>query len=520
MKILVADKTSETGLQILRDHGFQVDVNTGRTEDELVEIIGQYDALIVRSATRVTAKIIEKADNLKVVGRAGVGVDNIDIPAASKKGIIVMNAPSGNTISAAEHSVAMLMAIARNLPQAHCQLKTKEWYKKKYMGTEVNGKTLAVIGFGKIGSTVGKIMLGFGMRVLVYDPFLTAEVLANTDFTLVNDLHEILKQADFVTLHIPKQKEYVLGAAEFAVMKDGIRVVNVARGGTVDEAALYEALKSGKVAGAALDVFENEPKKEGSPFDTKLHELDNVVLTPHLGASTEDAQVKVAVDIANQFVDYLKFDVIKNALNVPTADPQASPFVPLAEKLGSFAAQICGKNIDEIKISYFGEIAGLDTKILKLAALKGLMSYYIEETNYVNAPVLAAERNIKITETKSEKGENYVNLLSVEVGGTKIAGTVFEKNLEKIVQINDFAMDLAPSKYYAFTVHEDVPGVVGNVGSILGNNQINIEGMQVGKTGNQKSAIMVFAIDKPIPESVAEEISKLPEIQEVKSIKL
>jgi D-3-phosphoglycerate dehydrogenase / 2-oxoglutarate reductase len=520
MKVLVADKTSELGLQILRDNGFEVDIKTGLPEQDIVNIIPEYDALIVRSATKVTAPIIEKAEKLKVIGRAGVGVDNIDVPAATKKGIIVMNAPTGNTISAAEHTIAMLMAISRNLPQAHMTLKKKEWVKKPYMGTEVFGKTLGVIGLGKIGSEVAKRMLAFGMRILIYDPFVTEEALADTEFTLVKDLKELLKQVDYLTIHIPKQEKYLIGAEELALMKKEAYLINVARGGIVDEQALCQALKEKKIHGAALDVFGNEPKKEGSVFDNELCELDNVILTPHLGASTEDAQVKVAVDIANQFVDYIKNGVIKNAVNVPTADPKASHFIPLAEKIGKLSAQLCDSHIDEIKIGFYGNLVNVDTKILKLAALKGLLSHFIDSVNYVNAPFLAKERNIKITEYKSESRTNYVNLISVEVDGTTAAGTLFEGNLERIVQINDFALDLVPSNFYALVEHKDVPGVVGKVGTILGDNKINIEAMSVGKMGKKQLAVMVLAIDKLMPDKVIKSLEKITEIHKVKSITL
>ncbi|MBN2011486.1 phosphoglycerate dehydrogenase [candidate division KSB1 bacterium] len=520
IKVLVADKTSEEGLKILRDKNYQVDSKTGLPEDELIAIIPEYDAMIVRSATRVTAPIIENASKLKVVGRAGVGVDNIDIPAATKKGIIVMNAPSGNTISAAEHTVAMITAVSRNIPQAYMALKTKTWYKKQYMGSEIYGRTLGVIGFGKIGGHVAKVMSGFGMKVVIYDPFLSADAVKNTDFTIVDSLEELLKQADYVTPHIPKQKEYVIGAKEIAMMKAGAYLINVARGGVVDEAALYEALKSGKLKGAALDVFENEPKKEGTPFDTPLAELDNVIVTPHLGASTVDAQEKVAVDIANQFVDYFENNLIKNAVNIPTPDPNSGPFLPLAEQLGSFASQICEGNVNKVDINYYGPIANFDTKILKLATLKGMLSRYAESVNYVNASLMTEERNITVTESKSEKAENFVNLINVQIDGTQISGTLFDGNKARIVAINDFELDISPAHHHVMVEHDDVPGVVGKVGSIMGDNKINIEGMSVGKTGTAKSAMMVLSIDKALPANVAAEMTNVAEIRKVKSISL
>ncbi len=510
MKILVSDQISELGVAKLREKAV-VDVCTDLTPDQLVARIPEYDALVVRSSTKVTRQVLEAGVNLKVVGRAGVGVDNIDVEAATQRGIIVINAPEGNTISAAEHTIAMMTALARNIPAASQSMRCHEWKRSKFMGVELFKKTLGLIGLGRIGSEVVKRAKAMGMDILAYDPYISAERAEKLGVTLTTT-EEIYRKADFITMHTPLTKAtyHMIGEKELAMMKDGVRIINCARGGLIDEAALYAALKSGKVAGAALDVFEQEPV-----VDNPLCELENVILTPHLGASTEEAQVNVAVQVAEQVINALTGEPLLSAVNVPVIPPETladvKPFIPLMRVLGSFYTQVFNGQVEAVEILYSGEIADYPVAPLTNSFLIGLLSVILHENiNYVNAPVIARQRGIRVREVASRTVENFTNLITVNVktseGIRTIAGTLFNKNDVRIVQIGKYRIEVVPSNYMLVTTYIDMPGVIGRFGTTLGNNNINIAGMQVGRQSIGGEAVMVLQVDSPVPEHVLEQL--------------
>ncbi len=526
MKVLVSDKLAPEGLAILKkEKGIQVDVKTGLTPGELRKIIKDYDGLIVRSGTKVTREVIASAQRLKIIGRAGVGLDNVDVEAASRKGIVVMNTPGGNTISTAEHTLSMILALSRNIPEAYLSLRAERWERKKFMGVEIYGKTLGVIGLGRIGAEVAKRAMGFGMKVLAFDPYLSLDKVKTLNIESV-DLKELLKRADYITVHTPLTTEtkHLISDKEIALMKDGVRIINCARGGIVDEQALVKALKSGKIAGCALDVFEQEP-----PGKNELLKLDNVVVTPHLGASTEEAQVNVAIDIARQINDGLMGRGMCNAVNAPCLTPEVAeiirPYVRLAEKLGCLQSQLCEGHIVRLKIEYRGDIGSYDTVPITVACVKGMLQSFMGETvNYVNAYVLAKERGIAVEETKTERMENFANLISVETktekGESVIWGTVFGKDDPRIVKINKFYVEAHPSGYMLVIRNRDLPGIVGQIGTILGKNKINIAEMTFGREKPKGKAVTVLNVDSAIPQKVLAQIKNVQNIFDAKLIKL
>ncbi|RKL64255.1 phosphoglycerate dehydrogenase [Thermoanaerobacteraceae bacterium SP2] len=522
MKILISDDIAQEGIDILNQE-YQVDVKTKLSEDELVEIIGSYDALVVRSATKVTAKIMENS-NLKVIGRAGVGVDNIDLEAATKKGILVVNAPEGNTTAASEHTIALLMALARNIPEAVRSLKNKVWDRKRFMGIELNGKTLGVVGLGRIGREVAKKAIGLGMNILAYDPYIIKQQVENIDIKVV-DLDTVLKEADFITFHVPLTKStyHMVGEKQFSMMKDSVMLINCARGGIIDEEALYEALKSGKVAGCALDVFEKEP-----PLESPLLDLPNLIATPHLGASTQEAQVSVAVDVAKDVIRALKGEMVKNPVNMvhirPEEYSEIRPFVDLAEKMGSFYTQLRNGRISEVEMIYTGKIERMDVKMITTAGIKGILSNILQTpANLVNAPFLARERGIKIIEKKINQEQDAPGVVTMKVttdkGVGSVTGTVQANADERIVAVDEYKIDLIPRGNILLTFHRDRPGIVGKVGTLLGKNDINIAYMQLGRKSYRGEALMALGVDENLPDDILSEIRKIDGMENAVLIK-
>lgn len=513
MKVLVSDPLSSEGIALLEKH-CEVDYITGLSETLLIERIGGYHALVVRSGTAVTAAVIDAGKNLQVIGRAGVGIDNIDLERATARGIIVLNAPEGNTISAAEHTIAMLTALARNIPAADGALKDGRWERSSFMGVELHQKTLGIIGAGRIGGEVAKRARAMGMTILAYDPYIAAGQAEKLGATPV-DLDILLSRADFITLHLPcnKQTYHLIGARELALMKDGVRLVNCARGGLVDEKALYEAIHEGKVAGAALDVFEHEP-----PLESPLLKLPGVIATPHLGASTREAQVNVAVQVAEQVVFALRGDPVVSAVNMPSMPPEViaeiKPFLPLMRLLGAFYIQLYGGAIEEIELYYGGAVAEHPTAPLTTACLIGLFSHILgEQVNFVNAPHIARSRGVRVRESSSKNIDNFTNLvaLTVKAGKEKhtIAGTVFNRTDIRIVRIGDYRIEVIPSPFMLICTYIDKPGVIGRVGTFLGGNGINIAGMQVGRRSIGGEAVMALQVDDPITPLILDQLVQL-----------
>lgn len=525
-KILVSDPLSEEGLSILKSSkDFIVDVKTGLKPPELKSIIAEYDALLVRSATKVTAEIIEAGTKLKIIGRAGVGLDNVDLKAATAKGIIVMNTPAGNTISTAEHTMSLILSLSRSIPQADQSMKKNEWRRKDFMGVELYNKTMGIIGLGRIGMEVAKRCLSFGMRVKAYDPFLSKEVADQNGVELVK-LEEVYRQADYITVHVPLTEETtgMVSDKQFEMMKTGVRVVNCARGGIIDEAALARALESKKVAGAALDVYVEEP-----PKDFKLVSFNNVVLTPHLGASTEEAQVNVAIEIAHQVNDALLGKGIRNAANYPSVDPETyhvlQPYINLCEKLGNFTSQISQGALNEVNITYSGDISRHDTAPLTMALMKGLLSPVLQDTvNFINSLSLAKERGIRVTESKSMQSEEFVTLISLEIKTHKethrIAGTLFTKTEPRIVKIDEFYVEAIPMGCMLILQNWDKPGLIGSLGMVMGEYKINIAAMSFGREKQGGRALTVLNVDSCVSGEVLEKVKALPHILSVKAVQL
>jgi D-3-phosphoglycerate dehydrogenase len=513
MKILVSDKVSNEGVKILQQT-HEVDVRHGLSPEELIEAIPQYDALVVRSETKVRRAVIEAATNLKVIGRAGVGVDNIDIQAATEKGIMVINAPDGNTIAAAELTMAMMLALARNVPQAHRSMKEGKWERSKFMGAEMQGKTLGIIGLGRIGTGVVKRALAFDMKVMAFDPFITEEKALDLGIELA-ELDRIYAQSDFITLHTPLTPEtkHILNDDAFAKMKKGIRIVQCARGGLIDEKALFKAIQEGIVAGAAIDVFEKEPVTLENPLLT----LDNVIVTPHLGASTKEAQVGVAVDVAAGVLAALNGEPVSTAVNMPPV-PQSvmqfiKPYFQLVEKMGTLAAHLSDGRIQTIEVEYKGEIGEIDSKMLTIATLKGVLNPILQESvNYINAPSIAKSRGIKVREVKSEEMENFANLISVRIrtdkGERRVAGTLFGQEV-RIVMIDGYRVDVAPKGWLLIVPHNDHPGIIGSVGCVLGEQNINIKGMQVVMTEQAGRSIMFLEVESDVSNETLSKIKTL-----------
>ena len=525
LKVLICDNISSKCIDILRGAGLEVDIKVGLKAEELKACIGDYHGLIVRSATKVTSEIIDAAENLKVIGRAGSGLDNVDKAAATKKGIVVMNTPGGNTITTAEHTIALMVSLARQIPQATMSLKVGQWEKKKFMGVELYNKTLGIVGIGNIGGQVAKRMQAFSMNVIAFDPFLSEEKAKTMGVEKV-DLPELFRRSDFITVHTPLTPETknLINKETIRVMKPGVRIINCARGGIVNEKDLYEALVEGRVAGAALDVFEKEP-----PGNNPLLTLDSLIATPHLGASTKEAQENVAVAVAEQVVDYLIHGTIRNAVNFPSipADQvqRLQPYIKLAEKLGEFAAQIFEGGVTEITIEYQGDAAQINTAPVTIAALKGFLTPILEETaNFVNAPVITKERGIEVKEIKSTDQSDYQSLVALRLKArgkvSYFAGTLFSKKDPRIVVIDDFKVEIVPEGELLFMYNNDKPGVIGNIGALLGKNNINIARMHFGRETPGGMAISVVSIDTHASPRIINEIKQLPNILLVKQVSL
>ncbi len=524
-RVLVSDALSTTAVQIFKDRGVDVDYlpEIGKDKDKLAEIIGRYDGLAIRSATKVTEKLIAAAENLKVIGRAGIGVDNVDIPAASRKGIIVMNTPFGNSITTAEHAVALMFAVARQIPEANASTHAGKWEKNKFMGVEITGKTLGVIGCGNIGSIVATRGIGLKMHVVGFDPFLSESRASELGIEKV-ELDELFARADFITLHTPltDKTRNIINAASIAKMKDGVRIINCARGGLIVEADLVEALKSGKVAGAGIDVFEVEPATQNALFD-----MPNVVCTPHLGASTSEAQENVALQVAEQMADYLIKGAVSNAINMPsiTAEeaPRLKPFVKLAEVLGAFVGQVTEDPIKEVEILFDGATATMNTKALTSAALAGLIRPQVSDVNMVSAPIMVKERGIILSEVRRDKSgvfDGYIKLtVKTEHMTRSIAGTCFSDGKPRFIQIKGINLDAEVGQHMLYTTNADAPGIIGLLGSICGGNGVNIANFQLGRDRPGGDAIALLYLDEPFPEDVLAELRANPKIDSAKPLR-
>jgi D-3-phosphoglycerate dehydrogenase / 2-oxoglutarate reductase len=521
VKVLVSDKMAQEGIDIFEQTpDIQVDFipGVGKDVEELKKIIGQYHGIAIRSGTQLTREIIELADNLKVIGRAGIGVDNVDQEAASERGIVVMNTPGGNTTTTAEHTIAMMMALVRNIPQANASMKSGKWEKPKFLGTELFNKTIGVIGLGHIGQIVANRTRGLQMNVLAFDPFISKEKAARLGVEVVG-LDEIFANSDIITIHTPKteQTTNLINAESIAKMKDGVFILNCARGGLVNEQDLVDAIDSGKVAGAAADVYISEPPPEDHPY----LKCDKIICTPHLGASTEEAQVNVAVDIAKQISNYLLHGIIQNSVNVPsmTKDEMKTlkPFLKLAEKLGSFMGQYVREAPEKITLSFDGEVAGYNIAPLRQSCLKGLLQHTLPETvNYVNAPIVAQNRGIQLIEQKSTIPQEYKSSITLRVAHAKgvstITGTFFGTQNPRIVKIDDYYLEVFAEGNILVVTNKDAPGVVGNIGTIFATESINIAGMQLGRQNKGEMAISLIRVDEKISEPVLKKIRSLPNI--------
>ena len=525
MKIFVADDVNEDKLAPLIEAGFNVVKKTKLAPEDLAVEIADADGVIVRSATKITADLMDKAEKLRVIGRAGVGVDNIDVKAATERGIVVMNAPDGNTITTAEHTIALLVSMARNVPQAHAKLQSGVWDKKSFVGVELNGKTLGVIGLGRIGRHVAKIAKGFGMNILAFDPFVSAEQAKESGIE-PGTLEEVFQKADFLTIHTPVTDETrnIIGADAFAKMKKGARLINCARGGLVDEAALLEAVESGKIAAAALDVFAAEPLAANSP----LLKNPNIITTPHLGASTTEAQEGVALTVAEQMRDFLVSGELRNAVNAPSlaaSELEAfQPFIRLAEKLGRFQAQIMNENpLSEVKIEYAGELAEKDAAPVTRAFLAGLLKDVSARVNVVNAMHIADERGINITTgyTKSKRANFDIRtVVSSAQGEQSASGMVFANGEGRITEIGSFAIEAVPSGFMLLTKNRDTPGVIGKIGTLLGENAVNISRFYLGREAKGGEALAIIEIDSPLEEKVLADLRNLEAVNVARQVKL
>jgi len=521
-RVLISDKMDPNAARIFTEMGCDVDVITGETPEQLIARIGDYDGLAIRSSTRVTAEILAHATNLKVIGRAGIGVDNVDIPAASAKGVVVMNTPFGNSITTAEHAIALIFALARQLPEANAQTQAGTWPKNGFMGVEVTGKTLGLIGAGNIGSIVASRALGLRMKVVAYDPFLTAERAIEMGVEKA-DLDTMLAKADFITLHTPltDQTRNILSAEALARTKKGVRIVNCARGGLIDEAALKAGLDSGHIAGAALDVFAVEPAKESPLFGTK-----NFICTPHLGASTTEAQVNVALQVAEQMADYLVNGGVTNALNVPSLSaeeaPKLKPYMALAEKLGSLVGQLTRDGVPRISIHTEGAAAELNAKPIVAAVLAGFMRVQSDTVNMVNAPFLAKERGLEVREVKTEKPGDYHTMVRVsvktEAGERSVAGTLFSNAEPRLVELFGIKVEAELAGNMMYIVNEDAPGFIGRIGTLLGENAINIGTFNLGRRDAGGEAVLLLSVDSAVPADVIAAAAKLPGVKLVKAL--
>ena len=527
MKVLISDNLAPVGEKILRDAGLEVDVKTGLPPEELKAIIPEYDGLVIRSATKVREDIIEAATRLKVVGRAGIGLDNVDIPAASEKGIVVMNAPDGNATTAAEHAIAMMMSLARNIPQATASMKAGKWEKKKFMGREVTGKTLGIVGIGRIGSIVCNRAQGLQMKVIAYDPFMPEDLVEKLGVELV-DLNELARRADFITVHTPLTKDtrHLLSTEFFSNMKPDAMFIDCARGGVLDENALYAALSEGRIAGAALDVFEKEPT---TLEDTPLLGLNNFICTPHLGASTSEAQENVAVAIAEQVAAYLLKGAVRNAVNVPSVSDDVlakiGPYIRLGEMLGSMHMQIARGSVEEVNIEFSGDLAEQETGPVTVAFLKGLFTPILQDAvNFVNAPLIAKERGIRVVESKTQQAADFTNLLRVTVetnqGDNMLAGTVFGRKEPRLVRLNSFRLEALPAGPMLLVYNKNVPGVIGALGTTLGENGVNISRMTVGRQDASNQNIILLNTDTLVNKDLLTKVMELENIDDAMVLEL
>jgi D-3-phosphoglycerate dehydrogenase len=525
-RVLISDALSPAAVQIFKDRGVEVDFqpDLGKDKDKLAAIIGDYDGLAIRSASKVTAKILENAKNLKVIGRAGIGVDNVDIPAATAKGVIVMNTPFGNSITTAEHAIAMMFALAREIPQADASTQAGKWEKNRFMGVELTAKTLGVIGCGNIGSIVANRALGLHMKVVAFDPFLSPERALEIGVEKV-ELEELLRRADVITLHTPltEKTKNILSAENLARTKKGVRIINCARGGLVDEAALRKALDSGHVAGAAFDVFTEEPAT-----DNPLFGHPNVVCTPHLGAATSEAQENVALQIAEQMSNYLLQGGVENAVNFPsiTAEeaPRLKPFVALAEKLGSFLGQLTESRIKGIRIEYEGEVAQMNTRALTSAAVTGALRPFLQDINMVSAPVVARERGITIEEVKRENAaRDYESFIRIIVDADDMArhagGTVFQDGKPRVIEIRDIAVDAEFAPHMIYVRNDDKPGFIGRFGTLLGESGVNVATFALGRDQPGGDAICFVSVDQPVSEDLLRKIEEIPQVKRARSVR-
>ena len=524
-KVLVSDPIDSAGIDILSQVA-TVDVKIGLSPEQLVQLIPDYDALMIRSGSRITKEIIEAGHQLKIIGRAGVGVDNVDVNAATRQGIVVVNSPEGNTIAAAEHAIAMMLALSRHIPDANASVKRGEWDRKTFVGTEVYKKTLGVVGLGKIGSHVATAAKAMGMKLLAYDPFISNERAEQLGCRLV-EMDILIQEADYITLHIPKTPETanLINAAALAKMKPNARIINCARGGIIDEAALAEALKAGKIGGAALDVYDSEPLGD-SPLKSLGKE---VILTPHLGASTAEAQVNVAIDVAEQIRDVLLGLPARSAVNIPGLSPdvleELKPYMLLAETLGTMASQLAGGRVELLNIKLQGELATNKSQPLVVAALKGLLSQALRErVNYVNASVEAKERGIRVIETRDASVKDYAGSLHLSAKGSlgehSVTGALLGDGEIRITSIDEFPINVPPSPHMLFTLHRDMPGIIGKIGSLLGSFNVNIASMQVGRKIVRGDAVMVLNLDDPLPDGILTEIIKVSGIRDAYTVTL
>lgn len=523
-KVLISDQLSPTAVDIFRNRGIEVtyEPDLGKDKEKLAEMIGQFDGLAIRSATKVTEKLLENATNLKVIGRAGIGVDNVDVPTATKKGVIVMNTPFGNSITTAEHAIAMMFAAARQIPAADASTQAGKWEKNKFMGTEITGKTLGVIGCGNIGSIVASRGIGLSMRVIAFDPFLSVDRALELGVEKV-ELEDLFKRADVITLHTPltdKTRNIIDGAA-IATMKDGVIIINCARGGLIVEADLRAGLDSGKVAAAGVDVFSEEPAKENVLFGAP-----NLVCTPHLGAATTEAQENVALQVAEQMADYLLTGAVTNALNMPSISaeeaPRLIPFAKLAEQLGSFAGQLTESGLRGIRIEYEGDVAEMNTRALTSAALTGLMRPLLQDVNAVSAPAIARDRGINVEEVRREQRgayENYIRLTVVtERQERSVAGTVFTDGKPRVIQVKGINMEAELGNHMLYVTNEDKPGFIGRLGSTLGDAGVNIATFNLGRDSRGGEAICLVEIDEPVTAEVLKAVNELPMVTQVKQL--
>ena len=526
MKILVSDSLSQHGIALLEKAGFTVDVKTKLPKEELLRVVKDYDGLIVRSGTKVTAEVIAAAERLKVVGRAGSGLDNVDTPAATRRGIVVMNTPGGNTVTTAEHTMAMMCSMTRRIPQAMASLKGGKWEKERFMGVELYNKTLGIVGIGQIGGYLAKLAQGMAMNVVAYDPYLAEERAREMGVEVVS-LDDLFRRADIISVHTPLTAETrsLLNAAAFEKMKPGVMIVNCARGGIINETDLAEALKTKRVAAAAFDVFEDEPVKPGHP----LLELDNFIATPHIGASTTEAQENVAVGIAEQIVDYFTKGLARGAVNIPSVPPELlsriQPYVSLAEKMGLLQAQLYEGGLERVTVEYHGEVAGLTLAPLTVAVLKGLLTPILEDVvNYVNAPIIAKERGIEVKEVKSSDAGDFTSLIRVRVESGKkahhLAGTLFHRKDPRIVEIDNFQVEVLPQGHMLLIFNVDKPGVIGAVAGALGDHSVNIARMQCSREERGGRALLIIGLDEPLASSVVETIKRDPNILSIRLVDL